>query len=556
MSREVCEASRLLWRRELATVSLWQLQGPIRFVPQAHGEEDDKYDFMGALQRGISEGHWNLNQVMKEWDQYLDLVGPPESEKISVVLKRLAEALSSGENPPEYAFGDLEALSKQNHERLSEIESGLAKAKGYLLALLDVAHVDAGASSCEAMCFLRDHVSDALVATVVRHWKEAIRAARKRDPFHREIFWNSRDHEEDVDAVAYYRFLEIFDVGEFPGTIEEIEEWFREALMMPATWVIAAQLLWLAGRSKSLLARIRPFADRSLLLVCQQQSAEGWWPRLAQDLRDEPRPSFWTTALACVAIFRTSRDDSQLERAREGTRWLAQQQQQSGAWKHAPADDAYAQREELQTTLLACEAIKNLDPEGYRSSLANAKEWIRAKQEPSGIWEAEPPLSSTSMTVQVIEQLEKRQPPLRRFSDYLSIARDFILRAQEVAFENNPNAWRLAIVIAFQAVEAFLYACLEHPTLNVPIFEKKSRNRTIGLRSALDKIEESLHAAGRLSQYDSVPRRNQIDRLAYLRDEVVHKGAAVSREDARRLTNEADRFMDQLSGWVFDFSIS
>jgi hypothetical protein len=301
---------------------------------------------------------------------------------------------------------------------------------------------------------------------------------------------------------------------------------------------------------------MRPFAERSLIQVCQQQSTEGWWPRLGQDPRDEPRPSYWTTALACVAIFRVSRDDTQLERARQGTRWLAQQQQQSGAWKHAPADDAYAQREELHTTLLACEAINNLDPEGYRSSLANAEEWIRSKQSRSGIWEAEPPLSPTSMTVQVLEYLEGKRPPFRNFSDYLSIARDFVLRAQEVALENNPNAWRLAIVIAFQGMEAFLYTCLEHPTINVPIFEGSSRSRTIGLRRALNNIEESLHSIGLLSQGAPVPRRNQIDRLAYLRDEVVHKGAAVSREDARRLTDEADRFMDQLSSSLFGFSIS
>lgn len=231
-------------------------------------------------------------------------------------------------------------------------------------------------------------------------------------------------------------------------------------------------------------------------------------------------------------------------------------QQQSGAWKHAPADDAYAQREKLHTTLLACEAITNLDSEGYRGSLANAEDWIRSKQAPSGIWEAEPPLSPASMTVQVIEYLEERRPTFRRFDDYLSIARDFVLRAQEVAFENNPNAWRLAIVISFQGVEAFLYACLEHPTVNVPIFEGKGRNRTIGLRRALNRIEEHLRATNKLSQDDVAPRRNQIDRLAYLRDEVVRKGASVSREDANRLTNQADRFMDQLSSWIFGFSIS
>jgi hypothetical protein len=212
MPLEICEASRSLWRRELAALGLSQLLSPLRIVPQAYGEEDDEYDFMGALHRMISDGYWDLEQLLQEADQYLELVGPPESEKISLVFRSTVDALRSGENLPEYAFGDLQALSTQIRERLSEMESGLAKAKGFLLALLDTSHVDADASSCEAMCFLQDEVSDSLVAAVVRDWKEAIRAGRERGTLSPDIFWISKDHEEEVDAVSYYRYLEIFDI--------------------------------------------------------------------------------------------------------------------------------------------------------------------------------------------------------------------------------------------------------------------------------------------------------------------------------------------------------
>jgi hypothetical protein len=166
------------------------------------------------------------------------------------------------------------------------------------------------------------------------------------------------------------------------------------------------------------------------------------------------------------------------------------------------------------------------------------------------------PLSTTSLTVQVIEYLEPGRQPEEDLSDYLIMARDFALRAQEVAFENNPNAWRLTIVIAFQSMEAFLYACLEHPSINVPIFEGNNRRHTIGLRKALRSLEERLQTTGVLSRNEPVPRRGQIDRLAYLRDEVVHKGAAVSREDARRLTGQVDHFMDQVYRKTFGNAIS
>jgi hypothetical protein len=80
MTTEIRETSRSLWRRELAVLGLWDLLSPLRIVPQAYGEEDDEYDFMGALHCMISDGYWDLEHLLQEADQYLELVGPPESE--------------------------------------------------------------------------------------------------------------------------------------------------------------------------------------------------------------------------------------------------------------------------------------------------------------------------------------------------------------------------------------------------------------------------------------------------------------------------------------------
>jgi len=527
----------------------------LNIVPHARTEEEVG-SFVRAIHAMFSEGSWDGDALLDQAGRYLEFIGPPEADRMSAILGPMVRALRSGEAPSEYINKEISDLSEANRGRLREVPAGLDKAKGYLLAYLDLARVEADAASCEAMCLLQEEVSDALIADVVREWKEAVRSARESNALSPDIFWSSRDHEDEADAVSYYRFLDTFDVGEFPKTVQEIEEMFREVLMMPATWVVAAQTLWLASRSARLLAGVRPFAQRALADVCRVQGAEGWWPRLQQDFRQEDRPSNWTTAYACVAIFRTSRDQTQLEQAREGARWLAQQQEPGGAWRHAPADDdAYARREELHTTLMACEAIEHLDPERYRSTLATAKRWISDQQSPLGFWEGEPPLSPPAMTVQVIEYLEGRLRPSRSLSDYQSIARDFVVRAQESALENNPNAWRLAVVVSFQGLEAFLYACLEHETINVPIFEGTEGNRTIGLRKALRKLEESLQRVGTLAAGQHVQRRNHIDRLIYLRNEVVHKGASVSGNDARMLTDQAARFVEDISAEVFGFSL-
>jgi hypothetical protein len=73
--------------------------------------------------------------------------------------------------------------------------------------------------------------------------------------------------------------------------------------------------------------------------------------------------------------------------------------------------------------------------------------------------------------------------------------------------------------------------------------------------NALERLEEKLRGDSRLSG-QSVPFRNSLDRIAYLRNEVVHKGASVGREDARRLSAQAERFMSEISARVFGFSIS
>ncbi len=52
-----------------------------------------------------------------------------------------------------------------------------------------------------------------------------------------------------------------------------------------------------------------------------------------------------------------------------------------------------------------------------------------------------------------------------------------------------------------------------------------------------------------------VQRRNHIDRLIYLRNEVVHKGASVSGNDARLLTAQAAHFVEDISNKIFGFSL-
>jgi len=383
------------------------------------------------------------------------------------------------------------------------------------------------------------------------------------------IFWTSRDLMEILDAMSRYRFMEVFNIGEFPETVAEIEDMFALAVMEsdPAwiasfcgdsKWQSVAHDLWLASRSAMLCGRIRCFIEISLTHIANQQHIiEGWWPSYVTERVDEYRmrhlPSNYTTALSCVALLRLSRSNRQLERARQGVQWLAKQQQPSGAWTRAIArNQKLIQEPDLFTTLLAVEAIRASGLDGYNHTLSMADSWIMSQQDPDGTWKDES-FPFPFMTVLVVEYFERRRPPLSNLGNHLSITRDFILRSRELALEDNENSRRLAIVVAFQGIESFLYAGLSHPSVNIKIFEKS--NRTIGMRKALDELEKYLQKTGVLKQGQPIEYRNSLDKLAYYRNEIVHKGASIGEIEARELTEASARFSGLMCQRIFGYSL-
>jgi len=465
------------------------------------------------------------------------------------------------------------------------------------MALIDIADFDSD-QEYDAACLLREHVRPQLITRVVSEWKEQLRLSLERqqrpipvvkldrdsrgDSKSTEeqeyirrylptsyIFWSSADFMETLDAMSRYRFMETFNIGEFPETVDEIENVFASALMESDPgllsvmvgdryWVAVALDLWLASRSATLCTKIRYFIEIALTRIANHQHMEGWWPELRNMERvDEFRlrylPSNYTTALSCVGLLRLSRRSWQLERAREGVQWLVKQQQPEGYWTSSPVADQERVREpDLFTTLLAAEGIRASGLTGYESTVSVANSWIMNQQEPDGTWKGNG-FPFPLMTVLVVEYLQRRFPPLLSLGSYLSMARDFTLRSRGFSLEDNENSWRLAIVVAFQGVEALLYGCLSDPSININIFE--SPGRTIGMRKALTKLETHLQGAGVLRQGQSVEYRNSLDRLAYYRDQIVHKGISVRKQETDELTGDVARFSELMCQRIFGHSL-
>src|SRR5215208_5472877 len=550
------EASRQIWRKELAIQYLRILQSPLELF--ARLLDDDGEDF---VIKQFDEGSPDPDALLSNAEQYSRYLDPPERDSIQRVLRESVEALRHGSQPSSLLPAMLVNMSTSHHEQLQAISSSLDKGKGYLMAHVDIARVNPD-YSYDAMCLFPERVSAADVATVVGMWKQALRDSLNSSlPSH--IFWNSRDFYEALDAVSYYRFIETFNIGEFPQTMAEVEGNAAENFIAPGPpidfgfdrdWLLVAHNLWLTSRSARLNARIRPFVDMALVRVAGQQHDEGWWYSPAGDPRVGPAPSNWATALACAALQRLSRSEAQLEQAKRGAEWLARQQETSGAWPSEATHPERPQEADLLTTLIASEVIKAAGLDGYDNTITTADSWLMAQQKPSGVWsDTQEGLDATSTTVLIVEHMEAQRPPLTSLSNYLRISRDFILRSQELLLENNENARRLAVVVAFQGVESFLYGCLTDPSVNITVFS--SPNKTIGVRAALNLLEGHLRSTNMLSQGQSIQYRPALDRLAYSRDQVVHKGAAVAKSDADELTLAAARFADTISQQIFGFAL-
>lgn len=389
------------------------------------------------------------------------------------------------------------------------------------------------------------------------------------------IFWESRIEESELDMVSRYRFMETFNIGEFPETVAQIERWFAstftvndpdqiedvELIGSGELGVSAVPLfrLWLTSRSTMLCSRISKFIDLTLTYVSTRQDSTGWYP--GRIVHGKSIPDIYLTALACVVQLRLARTNWQLDRARKGVQWLAQQQFPSGAWavprmqlvaasesNGAEIVAQETQEPDLFTTLLAAEAIRLSGLGGYEHTLSAAESWVMTQQEATGTWDSKG-FPFPFKTVLVVEYFESRRPPNSILNGYLSVARAFVLRGHEMALEDDENARRLAVVAAFQGVEAFLYACLSAPAVSMKVFEKP--DQTVGMRKALTSLQTHFQSIGVLRHGQLIEYRNELDRLAYCRDQVVHKATPVGERDARELTEVSIRFCNLICQRVF-----
>lgn len=499
-----------------------------------------------------------------------------DQTRFKKALKEQIDALAAGKAPAEDLENLLLTHYRELEDEIHQVSKGLEKARAALLALVDIEAYTETDQVYEVMVTLDDRLRPEAIAKVVRRWKQAASGKREREGDRwsagDDIWWISLDNRESIDAVSRYRFRDHFGIGEFESVFTQVEYLLTLCLLEGSSGSGAREWgdyrlasvvrdLWLIGRSRTLTRRLRDYVDVALGRISDWQSPEGWWTaNRVESVGEDPEtgqqlvrqlPSTRMTAYCSLNLLKLATSDSRRQQGVDGARWLLERQRADGSWAtERRSARGLVLEPDLLVTLLALEATARSNIQNTEYALKLGIEWILDQQDDLGMW-PDGHLPFPFMTIVVLEFLESVEHFPGELVPYLSASKGFLDRSVLLSLEDNNNSHRLTIVSAFQGIEAFLYAVLSHPSVNIKVFQRP--DRTIGMRSALRRFQTHLQEGDRLERNEVIPFRNSLDRLAYVRDQVVHKAIDVTGSECRPLVTDALKFARRYSIEVFGY---
>jgi hypothetical protein len=502
-----------------------------------------------------------------------------KQSEFSELLVKHMKMLTTQKKPTKDLEDFITSHIQEIKSKIGGIPNTLSKARESLLGLMEVGDYPLSDQLYEAMVLLEQQVPAELIAQVVRDWKKESKDHEeeyKGAPFPvRDIFWVSRDFMETIDAISRYRFREHFGIGEFESAFLEVESMLAwsllegsggiEAFIMPfegdRKLTSVAFNLWLVSRSRNLPNRIRDFVNIALHRIVSWQLPEGWWSdfQLRESAGKDSKtgldslPNTYTTALCSLNLLKLSISEPMGHKGVLGVKWLLERQNPDGSWSRELASEGkIVAKPDIFLTLLSLESITRSGLKNVRHSIKLGIDWIMKQQNELGMWDYRG-LPFPFMTVLVLEFMDRKDYFSSELDQYLCMSKAFLNRGVQLSLEENSNSRRLATITAFHGIEVFLYSVLSRPDVNIKVFEKI--DKTIGMRKALTQFQVYLQDKGKIKPNQVLPYRNSLDRLAYLRDEVVHKGIDITNTMCRPLIDEAVKFAAKYSLEILGFDI-
>lgn len=351
---------------------------------------------------------------------------------------------------------------------------------------------------------------------------------------------------------------ERYKLSEFEALFDDVAKRLGEALVeevaagdvfgrYPATATYhafgLAENAWLVSRSRQLRRRLHAQAIASISSLFFAQRPEGWWPAPVPGEGGSHEPSVQATAMAAIAGLRISADEDHRRQVELAVTWLISNQRADGSW-------AGTQREcDVIATALALDAVTMSHRRDSTDLAERAAAWLLAQQLPHGTWQGD--LPTTLATVTVLSALRRAGSAGQEVASDLAAGLALLRRAQLLGRERSTDARQLAVIAAYTAIEALLYALLAHPDLDIATV--RANGQSIGFDEALLQYEAALIRLGRLDVGKHLSGHSTLRSLTHVRDGLVHRGTQPSAEDTNRILEAIDRFVREQVPPAFGF---
>jgi hypothetical protein len=280
---------------------------------------------------------------------------------------------------------------------------------------------------------------------------------------------------------------------------------------------------------------MRPVLDLMLRSLVQYQDTDGFWlsPESEEtEARRVPRDSAEATAAAVCLIAAYARRPAVRDAVNRGASWLVTNQHHDGYWLERGADGTATPS--ILATCLAIRGLLRTNIIDVRDPVQRGTQWLVRQQSPAGDWgDGDPLVVPREEALLVLNTLSESTTLMAKSQvhpEYVDVALGLAERALEHLAQEDETSLQIAVVLAFQAAEAFLYSCLV--AVNERVFERGA-TETIGFAKALTRLEEYLRSERELDQGQHLEGRSGLDRLKFFRDQVVHKAVVVHLRDAR-----------------------
>jgi hypothetical protein len=505
-----------------------------------------------SLDQGIGAryklGNFNsLSFWMEHFETKLTLLPKDLENNLRKKISKWIESYSENSDKTAKAIDkELGKILSIQERQLSIIPKSFDKAKDFLLALVETG--DHEGQVYDIYILLKNEIKDSFIDSIVIDWTKNLQDSLNRQRQDKVLynisgpkykFWNSYNYTENIDAISIYRFIETFKLGNFINTKNEIEEIFKKD-------IFDSETLWLISRSKFLPIKVKHSIQLSIENILELQEKDGYW-RTSVSQSGEYIPGIRLTATAAISILRLSNKQNKLNKAEAAVLWLIGKHNGKG-WSNDFDED---KNTGILNTLLCVQALKLSKIKGLDRLIKISESWLLSVQSDDGTWTEGGTYSYPFLTTLILEHFISPEPLLNSFNNYQMFARGLFIKSLELLDEDNSISVRMAIIAAFQGLEALSYACLTHSNVKINIWTDNKKNETIGLSQSIGKLQEYYQRKKLLNPGENFEYKADIDRIIYLRNEIVHKALNINPSEVEPLIESSIFFGNHLNQTIF-----